>query len=44
MLYYRVKPEKEKERFRIPAYAVEPVEVSKRDIYFFFGARYSEEV
>lgn len=31
---------KEIERFKIPAVAVEVVKVSKRDICFFFGARF----
>lgn len=34
---------KEKERLQIPAVAVEAVEVSKRAIYFFFGARFGGE-
>ena len=32
---------KELERFSIPAVAVEPIEISKRTIYFFFGARFT---
>lgn len=34
---------KEIQRFNIPAVAVEAVEVSKRAIYFFFGARFGGE-
>ena len=34
--------QREKERFAISDEAVDPVQVSKRSVYFFFGARFTE--
>ncbi len=46
MTYYKIKPEfdqkkrREKECFNISNNAVVPVQVSKRAVYWFFGARF----
>ena len=34
---------REKERFNISDKAVDPVQVSRKAVYFFFGARFGEE-
>ncbi len=35
--------EKEKEKYNIPAFYLEEVNISKRNIYWFFGARFENK-